>query len=121
MKRIRALAGWLLAAVCLLLPAGCETESAAEGPRITPHSVSLRKGESAEFIASGGYEYTWSIENKSWALLSASAGDRVVYTSLYDPGDAEAVQTLTVTSRIIGSSSTNATNVKKAEAYIVHL
>lgn len=87
--------------------AGCETQSASAPVKIEPSTATITEGESVEFTASGGYEYTWSIENPTWGILSSTRGSTITYRSLISTvSNTEAkVQTLTVTSYIPGDSS----------------
>lgn len=91
---------------------------------MTPSSATLQSGQWADFTASGGYEYTWSLENEGWGVLSSRHGMTVRYTSTYSP-DPEAaenpVQILRVTSTITGTGGTNTTSYSASgEAYITH-
>ncbi|MCX7591188.1 MAG: hypothetical protein N2255_06115, partial [Kiritimatiellae bacterium] len=88
----------------MIAVAGCETESASSPIRITPDSVTIRKGESVEFTATGGFIYEWHLQDdkdpaKNWGVLSTRTGSRTVYTSLRDSVGTPVVRTLTVTSR----------------------
>jgi hypothetical protein len=112
----------------LLMATGCDdAEPATEAVRIEPTSVALRKGESATFTASGGYEYTWSIAQGGWGFLSNLTGPTVTYTSLYDPSNlVAAVQVLSVISSIPDAhrAETNAPPINgevSAEAHITHV
>jgi len=117
------------AVAALWMAAGCDdAEPVNEAIRIEPNSVALKKGESATFTASGGYDYTWKLKagQESWGFLSTYSGPEVTYTSLYDPGAAtSAVQVLTVISTIpdMHRAATNAPGnpEKTAEAYITHI
>lgn len=116
--------GTVMLAVTLLM-AGCETESAAQKVTISPSSARIKKGESITFKASGGYLYTWQIDQTKtdWGVLSTTDGDTTTYTSLYDPGtNNTAIQVLTVYSRLTedSNSSTNSTYQKSAEVMITH-
>ncbi len=117
----------LLTVSATLLWSGCEVDSVSDNNlRIDPATATLRINESREFTASGGFEYTWTLENEEWGTLSARTGNRVVYTSLYDPGaEAEnARQVLTVSSTVESAAETNdngsATYTQTAEAIITH-
>jgi len=116
-----------LPVVAGLLFSGCETESVANNDlRISPSSVGLYKDQYADFTASGGYEYTWSLENPTWGVLSSLTGPTTRYTDRYDPGsngNASVVQVLTVTSVIQSGSSSNGTAVglSTGTAQIEHL
>jgi len=114
-----------------LLLAGCETEPASSSIRVTPSAVALRIGESVEFVASGGYDYRWSLgsdENQSLGILSTLRGDRTTYISLATPPNSNAVtRVLTVTSSLpntAGGTGTNAATTVSAwtdQAHITHL
>ena len=119
-------------AVCAIL-AGCETDPASERVTINPSSVTLKNNESVELVASGGYDYIWSIESEkqTYGTLSTRNGSRTVYTSRYDPGtnNVEAVVVvISVTSRLPGGSTSTSTNSTTdtpeqwtAEAYLTLL
>ena len=116
----------VLAAACLLFAAGCETDSTTNTLTIEPGSASLEKFESMTFTVSGGYDYTWSIEDDTssgtaWAQLSTRRGASTRYRSVHDPTSAT-VRVLTVISVIPGdTSTTNAGSyVATGEAYITH-
>jgi hypothetical protein len=110
----------LIGAATLLLTS-CETESVSNNNlTVTPSSVGLRNGDTAVFTASGGFDYTWSLQTPSWGSLSAVTGPTTTYTDRYDPGsngNVSAVQVLTLTSSIRGAnssgggSSSNATTI----------
>jgi len=116
----------LVCSLALLLPAllalvGCETQSADERPVITPSAAVIRKGQSIEFTATSGYQFQWRLKNENWGVLSSRTGDRVVYTSVYQPGSntTDITQILTATS-IIPGSGVVASNLM-GEAFITHL
>jgi len=127
MRHWKIVAGSALAAAGLLVVWGCETEPANTQVRVTPSSVVLREGESAEFVASGGFDYTWSLDSQNTHLgfLSTRTGDRTVYTSLASPGSNATdvvVRVLTVQSRVPTSTGTNAVPVEwTAAAHITQL
>jgi hypothetical protein len=117
---------------------GCDTESSTENKlRITPARIELRRGESQEFIASGGYDYTWSLEGggtiDEWGWLSDAYGDRTSYTSTKNSGSSQTLRSVRVTSTISGSGTTSTTTgtngtpsggtgySKSAESFVVHL
>jgi hypothetical protein len=107
-----------------LLFTACETESAATRVEITPASAAIRQGQSVEFTAHRGYEYTWDLAHEEWGLLSTRTGNRTVYTSYYTPASnlTDVVQTLTVSSSVPGGTGTNDAPVQwTAEAFIRHL
>jgi len=103
---------------------GCETSPAQEAPEITPSAATVRIGEAVEFRASGGYEYEWSLQNETLGRLDTRRGNKVVYRSMYNPTTSNsALQILTVSSTITGSSGSTNTDsyVQTAEAYITHV
>ncbi len=116
-----------------LLVIGCETDSATSPLTITPAHVQLRRGQSQEFVAAGGYEYNWSIEKKGMGILARTPeNNRVVYTAVTAPEEGTAIQVLRVVSWIEGASGgTTVTNANgdssrkpyrvQQEAYIIHL
>jgi hypothetical protein len=125
----------LSAAVCLAI-VGCDTESTSENNvHITPSSITLRKGQSVTFVASGGYEYTWS--NEGYGRFSTKTGDTTVYTSTFDAGtnsSSEVFETITVISTLPGphasdtssGSSSNTTTSggtyqQQTEAFVHHV
>jgi hypothetical protein len=143
-KTIAALAVCVVAAAAIVHLTGCETESVGDQQiTITPNSTGLLIGQFADFTASGGYEYTWSLDTPSWGLLSDTKGSTVRYTSRYEPGttvtdtngnvtstaNSSAMQVIRVTSRIPGSStgdtSTNGTTTSgytaSGSAQVEHL
>ncbi len=90
---MKHLFGILLAAAAVAL-SGCETESSDQiAVSISPNNVTMKKGESQTFTASGWQDYTWSFED-DYGVLSNTKGDTT---------------TLTV---IKGNTSTNTTLVK---------
>jgi len=122
----------------LLTGGGCSTEpTSINNVAITPSRVELRRGESQEFVASGGYDYAWSLEGGNavdeWGWISPTRGPRTVYTATRNGGGASngTIRILTVTSYIEGSGSTDSQTssnapvttssyAKTAEAFIVH-
>jgi hypothetical protein len=138
MKRIWIL---LIIAVCAAVAAffcACEVDSASGEVVISPSSAVLKKGESIQFTASGGYEYRWSLKNEEWGMLSSRRGPLTVYTSLYDPRDCTgckpeqgAVQilyaesyipaSLTAGGKAGGASNATMDVLMTGEAYITHL
>jgi hypothetical protein len=113
------------ASACLLiLLNGCETTPASEKPVITPSTAVVKFGSSVEFNVSGGFEYTWSLQNETLGRLDTLNGSRVVYRSMHDPvGSNSALQILTVSSTLSGASrTTNSVSIEKtAEAHITHI
>lgn len=104
----------ILAAVAVAL-GGCETESSDQiAISISPSYVTMKKGESREFTASGWQDYTWEVEgdDKTIGVLSTTKGDRTIYTALKGPAstnDASLSQILILTVNIPadGSSATD--------------
>lgn len=125
MKQI--LAALAVLSLCLALfaiPTGCETESVDKRVRVVPDSVTIRRGQSIEFTATGGFDYDWDLSNESRGTLSARTGARTVYTSLFSPdsNDTDVVQVLSVVSSIEGAGGTNQSPATwRAEAIIHHL
>lgn len=109
------------AAVTLMsVMTGCETESAATSVHITPSTAQIVQGQSITLTASGGYHYTWSLQNPTWGILSSTEGDSVTYTSLLQYNKtvdtngvvtipAPQIQTVQVVSTIPGDSTTPTT------------
>jgi len=125
---VTVVCGFLL--VSFVLISGCEVDSATETITITPSSVTVWKGDTVQFTASGGYEYQWELTTSDGAssiygTLSSTRGQSVTYTCLYSPGASNVVnEVLTVTSVIPGGTSgTNATSSTQAsaEAIITHV
>lgn len=111
--------------VALLMQISCENESAAvNNVRITPSSITLSKGQSVELTATGGYIYTWELEDDdtSWGRLSTRNGDKTVYTSLQNATTNTTVRIVRVSSVIEGAGTdTNAsTYAQSADAFISH-
>ena len=113
-----------VAGTAALLVTGCETDSAHDRLKLSPETAVLYKGQSQEFVVSGGYTYTWSLAEPSYGRLSARTGDRTVYTSTFTPSTNAVTQRVIVTSTIEGSaaSSTNATAYTvTGEAFVTQL
>jgi hypothetical protein len=126
MKAIHTALGLSFLAAFGLFLAGCETESVDTPIQVSPDAVSLKKGESATFTASGGYDYSWALpsDKLSYGTLSSRTGPTVTYKSEYDPGaNKSEVITLTVTSTIQPKAVTNdsATYQATADVYITHV
>lgn len=108
----------LLAAAILYV--GCETESAtSQLVSVSPVSTQLKSGQSQEFVASGASSYTWRLDNGSYGHLSASTGERVVYTSDYSRGESNNVTDTLIVNGVIDASSSG--GVYSAQATIVHV
>lgn len=117
------------------LQTGCETQSADDNSlRVEPHSIGLRINQSAEFTATGGFTYKWSLSDPSLGVLTRSEGQTTTYISRFNPeaGAAAVIQRLIVTSTVGGSGSvtddttgtTNTTTtgfIDTDEAIIEHL
>ena len=111
----------LLATACIL--AGCEASSANSPITVTPQSVVLYYGQSQQFIATGGYDYTWTLSDNSSGTLNPRTGPSVIYTYTSSSTSGQ-VQTITVTSTIQGSagSATNsASYTVSTSAYITQM
>ena len=65
---------------------------------VTPSTASLKKGERAAFVASGGSDYTWAISDPSWGTLSPTNGENVIYSSATSAVSTILIQILTMTS-----------------------
>ncbi len=82
---MKTLCCMILAAVAVTL-GGCETESSDQiAISISPNNVTLAKGESQTFTASGWQDYTWSLTDASIGVLSTTKGDSTVYTAISGP------------------------------------
>jgi hypothetical protein len=127
MKFLIALASLVLLVAAATVFVACEAESSTEKVKISPDSATIHVGQSIEFTASQGYEYTWSLKNKDWGMLSNLEGEKTTYTSLKNVSSNAGIQELTVMSTISGTrqddASTNATTpyTVSATAYITHL
>jgi hypothetical protein len=75
----------LLVSLTFFLGSGCETEPSSQiALGISPNTVTLRVGESQEFVASGFQDYTWEIVTTGDdppGVLSTKKGDRTVFTA----------------------------------------
>jgi hypothetical protein len=125
MKRVGFIMFLSTVSVCvLILLNGCETTPASEKPVITPSTAVVKFGSSVEFNVSGGFEYTWSLQDETLGRLDTLNGSRVVYRSMYEPGVSNsALQILTVSSTLSGvGRTTNSASIEKtAEAHITHI
>jgi len=118
-----------------LFHTACDVESAAGEVIISPSSVALKKGDSAQFTASGGFEYQWRLEDEQLGMLSTRRGQSTVYTSLRDPREVVSgesantkpeVQILYADSYIPEGALDTGTNhtsetLRTGEAYITHI
>ncbi|MBM4143945.1 MAG: hypothetical protein FJ225_10205 [Lentisphaerae bacterium] len=86
-RRSRRLILIACAAAAAAAHTACEVDSASGEIIISPSSAALKKGESIQFTASGGFQYRWRLKNEKWGTLSARRGPSTVYTSLFDPRD----------------------------------
>ena len=120
-----------LAAACLL--SGCDAEPSGQiAISVTPNNVSLTKGQSQEFTASGWQDYTWELSETSIGVLSTKKGDSTVYTAVAAPAggtNETEVQVLTVSVNVSSAATTTtstsgvpvtAQSVVTAEALILH-
>jgi hypothetical protein len=120
---LRRLAPALASAVLvagLFLGTGCDTDSASSAVEVSPSSVVLSQGESANFTASGGYEYTWSLDpNDGSGRLNTSKGPTVTYTCLTTSTNSSkrVVVKSTIEGSSTGSSITNGSNTVTTTAY----
>lgn len=116
MKQVNTLYTLLTASALLggaILWNGCETESVSDQKvTISPSFERLAINQVLELIASGGFEYTWSLEDETIGTLSTRKGPRTVYTARVNPSTndtatAITIQTVTVTSTVSTGGSTN--------------
>ena len=97
----------LLCSVAMVLAAlvGCEDDASSGAIEISPPSATLRKGQSAEFTASGGgSDYEWSLADEDLGTLSPRTGPTVTYTSTYAGAMVPAMQVLTAMSVVPATS-----------------
>ena len=112
----------ILAAVAVAL-AGCETESSDQiAISISPNNVTMKKGESRTFTASGWQDYTWEFED-NYGVLSNTKGDTTTLTVIQGNSSTNTslVKTLTVIALDEASDLTpgsNATHRVSAQAFI---
>lgn len=99
----------LVSALCL--GTSCEVSSADSSITVSPSTATLTPGEQQTFTASGGYEYTWSLDpDDGSGQLSATKGESTVYTCL-STNIGSMPKKVVVTSTITGSgTSTNSTS-----------
>lgn len=103
--------GWALAAVwvgILLVLVGCDDGDATSPISITPHAASLQTGDSMDFVATGGSDYTWSLRYEDTGTLSARSGSQVRFTSTYSGTGATIEQVLMVVGTIADGTSASA-------------
>lgn len=130
MKKTTVISGLVSVVMTSVIVAGCETQSAVEKVFITPSSVTIRKNQSVEFTASGGFEYAWSLTSDTdgsaaWGILSTRTGNRTTYTSLRSASTNDiTIKVLKVTSSVpsAGGSISNSSTLAEwtAEAFIYH-
>lgn len=134
LNQVRRLNGWWLLLMGMAMSfAGCESDSVRSPVTIDPGNITIRRNQQQVFVATGGYDYTWSIENQALGTLTRTPEPhRVTYTAIATPEEGSATQVLRVTSWIDGApgydSATNRQTTAStgsyqatAEAYIVHL
>jgi len=101
---------------------GCEvngTRSADSPITVSPESVTLGAGQSQQFTASGGYDYTWSLNpDDGSGKLSTRSGATTVYTCL-STNIGSMPKQVVATSTIQGTSSGTAstTNAAATQSY----
>lgn len=108
--------------VGLIMAAGCDTDSASSAVDVSPSSVVLSLGESADFTASGGYDYTWSLDpDNGSGKLDTRKGSTVTYTCLNTNGSnpTKVVVTSTIEGTSAKSSTTTTSNNTTTAAYAV--
>jgi hypothetical protein len=90
-----------------LLWSGCDltdADSTEKKITVTPDSVVLTPGKTAQFKASGGYDYEWNLlPNDGSGRLNTYHGDTVVYTCMAT-NIGEMPKKVVVTSTIEGGS-----------------
>ncbi len=107
----------ILAMASLVTELGCETEVGSPSEAeivVAPQQVRLRKGESAEFTASGWHAYIWTVEHTDWGILSRTRGARTVYTAIVSTNG---IQILTCAAPV---TETNSVSPASAVAIIEH-
>jgi plastocyanin len=110
MKTLRLLLATALPVLALLLPTGCEVDSASEQVLISPESATVDPGDQVQFTAASGYEYTWSLSgDDSLGYLSNKTGQHTTYVATAAPISNSLTRTLTVQSRIPNSGSGSTT------------
>lgn len=112
MKRIIAISCIVITGLAFITAfSGCETESASEEPwaansggggalNISPGNATLSGGQTAEFTASGGYNYAWSLSDTSSGSLSSATGSKTTFTCTATNTSAPKTITLTLKSTI---------------------
>lgn len=108
-RRAICLAVVAIVTVGIFMGTGCDTDSANSSITVSPSTTTLSPGESTEFTASGGYDYTWSLSpDDGSGTLDATKGSTVIYTCLAT-NIGTTPKKVIVTSTIEGSSSTSTT------------
>jgi hypothetical protein len=103
-----------------LAMSGCELEPASETPAVTPETATVRtQGDTVQFTALEGFEFSWSLETDEWGTLSSRKGKTTTYTSTFVPESNSVVQVVTLTSTV--EQETNASLTKTAQAFVTHL
>jgi hypothetical protein len=124
MKKLVIVACFGLIGVAALFLISCEVGPVSNDDlKVSPESIGLYKNESAEFTASGGYHYTWSLSDSTKGILSTTNGSTTRYTSRYDPGEDSStnsvfVQILTVSSTIPGSANPGGGTASNTTSYV---
>lgn len=77
---------------------------------VSPATATVKNGSSLTFVASGGSDYRWSLEDGSIGRLSSSSGSSVRYTATTDSGS----QILTVTATVQGQTATASAEISNA-------
>ncbi len=106
--------------VGLLMGSGCDTDSASSEISVSPSSVVLNKGQSAEFTAADGYDYTWTLDPADGSgRLSGSTGPKVTYTCLAT-NIGGSPKKVVVTSTIKGSSTGSAATTSNGTSTVAY-
>jgi hypothetical protein len=108
LNSLRYRASLVLLALVACIPMGCELSApSSSGINVSPASATLAPGQSQEFVASGGVNYTWALSDTDLGSLDTTTGDRAVYTSRATVS----TQEITVTAHFtrVLSTDTNAT------------
>jgi hypothetical protein len=109
-----------IVAAALFTWTGCDTDSANESVTVSPSSAILSRGQSVEFTASGGYDYTWSLSpDDGSGNLNTLKGSTVIYTCLATNVGTTPKKVI-VTSTIEGASApstSTSTNSTPASGY----
>ena len=96
MKNILLIFCCLVSVMFVWLFTGCE-DGASDSPiSISPSSASLQTGQSMDFTASGGTDYSWSLKFEDTGTLSSRSGPTVRFKSTYGGTVPAIEQVLTV-------------------------